>query len=176
MKKIPNWYVITGGPDSGKTTVIKHLSELGYYTVPEYARLFIDKELENGKTLEEIRGDEIKFHIRVVKFKLSLERKTPRNKIVFFDRGLPDSIAYYKFLNVKPSQLIIKMSKNRYKKVFLLDALSYKNDYARNESEKDAQRIHELIKQTYKEFVYEIVTVPVMAIKKRVELILQNIM
>jgi predicted ATPase len=30
-----NWYVITGGPSSGKSTVIQELKDLGYTTAHE---------------------------------------------------------------------------------------------------------------------------------------------
>mgnify|MGYP001585908695 CR=1 FL=1 len=83
--KVPNWYVVTGGPNSGKTTIIEHLSKLNYHIVPEYARLLIDKELFRGKKLEVVRKDEIKFQERVLKGKLSLENKTPKNKVVFLN-------------------------------------------------------------------------------------------
>ena len=64
------WYVITGGPSSGKTTVLKKLAELGYLTYPEAARVFIDGEMAKGKSLKEIRGDEAEFQRKVLKIKI----------------------------------------------------------------------------------------------------------
>lgn len=173
--KVPDWYVITGGPNSGKTTIIEYLSKLGYDAIPEYARLLIKRELEKGRKLEKIRENEIKFQDQILKGKLLLEKKAPRNEIVFLDRGIPDSIAYYRFLNAKFSKKLWEKNKNRYKKIFLLDMLPYKKDYARDESKKDAYRIHYLIKKTYEELGYKIIKVPVMPLEKRVELILRHI-
>ena len=56
-----NWYVITGGPSTGKSKTIDYLAYLGYLIRPEVARILIDDELSKGKTLEEIREDEINF-------------------------------------------------------------------------------------------------------------------
>jgi len=36
-----NWHVITGGPCSGKSTLIDQLANHGFQTVPESARLYI---------------------------------------------------------------------------------------------------------------------------------------
>ena len=37
-----NWYVITGGPSTGKTTTIDLLQKQGYHTTIEHARHYID--------------------------------------------------------------------------------------------------------------------------------------
>lgn len=119
MKKLPksqpkmpknysksNWYVITGGPSSGKTTLIKELSKLGFITCPEAARILIDKGIKNGKSVKEIRGDEAEFQKRVLKMKIEKEKKMPRNKIVFFDRAIPDSIAYYQIFGLDSKKIL----------------------------------------------------------------------
>lgn len=173
--KIPTWYVITGGPNSGKTTTINHLAKLGYHTTPEYARVYMGQELAKGKTIEEIRKDEVKFQVKITKGKIQFEKKAPKNKIVFFDRGLPDSIAYYKFLKIQVPKKLIQLSKNRYKKVFLLDVLPYKKDYARIETEKEAKLIHKIIKLTYKELDYDVIKIPVMSVEERIETIIKNV-
>ena len=50
-----NWYVITGAPCSGKTTLIDQLADLGYNTVPEAGRKYIENELAKGRSLDEVR-------------------------------------------------------------------------------------------------------------------------
>ncbi|MBI2547102.1 MAG: ATP-binding protein [Candidatus Aenigmarchaeota archaeon] len=175
MKKVPNWYVITGGPNSGKTTTIDCLKDMGYHVVPEYTRMMIDKEMARGKTIQEIRGDPKVFQERALKLKLLLEKNAPRNKLIFLDRGLPDTIAYHRFLKLDMPKRLFKMSKNRYKMVFILDLLPYKNDYARTENGQEAKGIHRQIKKIYRELGYKIVRVPVMPVENRVKLILKNL-
>ena len=172
MKKVPNWYVITGGPDSGKTTIINYLKNLGYTTIPEYARMLIEKEAKNGSN---VRKDKGKFQFNVLKGKLRLEKKAPKNKTVFLDRGIPDSIAYYHFLKLKVPMGLDFTSKNRYRKVFVLDMLPYRKDHARRESEKQAHDIHMWIKRIYKGLGYKIIRIPVMSVEDRVKLILKHI-
>lgn len=41
-----NWYIITGGPSTGKSKTIDHLAYLGYLIRPEVSLVFI-----RGKTV-----------------------------------------------------------------------------------------------------------------------------
>lgn len=43
-----NYYVFTGGPGSGKTTVLNLLEDMGYFIVKESARDIIRNQVETG--------------------------------------------------------------------------------------------------------------------------------
>jgi predicted ATPase len=43
--KKTNWYVITCGPSSGKTTTLNILNKKGYNTTIEHARHYLDRNL-----------------------------------------------------------------------------------------------------------------------------------
>ena len=172
-----NWYVITGGPSSGKTTSINELSKLGFHTVPEIARILIDREKDSGKTLDQIRGDELEpdFQERVLKMKIEIENKTPKDKVVFFDRGIPDSIAYYEILGIDPKKLKEFCREKRYKKIFFLEQLPYKKDYARTEDIETVNKISELLFKAYADLEYEIIRIPAMSIEDRIKMILSYV-
>ena len=172
---VPNWYVITGGPSSGKTTTVNELSKLGFHTVPEAARLLIDREMDNGKTLEQIRVDELEFQVRVLEMKIEIEGKAPKDKTVFLDRAIPDSIAYYEFWGSDSKELEELCKERRYNKIFFLEQLPYKNDYARVEDEETANRISELLFKAYANLGYEVIRVPAMSIEDRTEFILSHV-
>lgn len=171
-----NWYVITGGPNSGKTSVINYLAYLSHTIRPEIARIIIDDELSKGKTIKEIRKDEIKFLNEITKLKIRSEECTPKEELVFWDRAIPDDIAYLRYYNADCS-FQLEASKNRlYKGIFLLDMLpNYKADYARIETEETVQNIQEEIYKTYTELGYEVIQVPVISIEERVNKILQHV-
>ena len=56
-RKPTNWYVITGGPCSGKTTTVNMLTAKGYKTTIEHARHYLDTQHRNGKTIEEVKKE-----------------------------------------------------------------------------------------------------------------------
>lgn len=172
--QLTNWYVITGGPSSGKTKVIEYLAFLGFSVIPEAARILIDLERSEGKTLEEIRGNEVEFQKRVLKMKIKRENKLPPRKLIFFERGIPDSIPYLEVAGGKTIQAILASKKRRYKGVFLLEQLPFEKDYARTENGKLAKKINKLLYKTYKDLGHKVTKIPVKPIDKRAKLILKK--
>lgn len=102
MKNNTNWYVITGGPSTGKTTVVNLLSEKGYHTAIEHARHYIDTMAVGGKTVEEIRENKLEFQQGVLKMQIEQEADLDPKETVFLDRAIPDALAYYRFLGYNP--------------------------------------------------------------------------
>lgn len=171
-----NWRVITGGPCSGKTTLLKRLEKKGFHVVYEAARIFIDQEMKKGRTLEQIRNNELSFQREILEMKIRLEKKLPKKEIIFFERGIPDSIAYYKLCgSSKNSYLEKAVHKSFYRKVFLLERLDYKKDYARTEDEKQAKKLELLLEETYRKLRFPMLKVPKMTIDERLKFILNNL-
>lgn len=171
-----NWYVLTGAPSSGKTTTVNALAQRGYKIVPEAARLYIDQELSKGKTIEQIRKDELEFQHQVLNIKLKAERQISYEQITFFDRAIPDSIAYYDLWRVEADNILKQsLRKCSYKKVFLLKAHSFLKDYARVESEEQAKQLEILLQRAYQQLKIPIVLVPVMNVNERIDFILREV-
>lgn len=170
-----NWVVITGGPSSGKSTTLEYLKTKGYLITVEMARVFIDKEIAKGKTLTEVRADEAAFQHKVLQMKIALEERTPLEQLIFFDRGIPDSIAYSKIFERDITPILQASQKRRYKAVFLLEQVPFQQDYARTEDQKKASEISKLLHEAYIELGYEVVRVPLMSIEKRAKFILQKL-
>lgn len=170
-----NWYVVTGGPSSGKTTVLKELSKLGYITYIETARSFIDKEIAKGKSIEEIRSNEAEFQRKVLEMKIEIEKKAPKDKIVFFDRAIPDSIAYYRIYGLNEREVLKFCREKKYKKIFFLEQLPFEKDYARIEDNKTVAKLGKLLKEIYQNLGYKVINIPVMPVKERIQKILSEI-
>ena len=171
-----NWYVITGGPSTGETTVIDMLSKRGYKTTIEHARHYIDSMREEGKSLEEIRENKRQFQLAVLDMQIEQEAELSPIETVFLDRAIPDAMAYYQFLNLDYDEKLLNAIKRvSYKKIFILDRLPFTKDYARTEDEEAQKTIHRLIFEVYNLLSFPVIFVPLLTPNERVNFILKNI-
>ncbi len=171
--------VITGGPGTGKSTVIEELIQLQYTCMPEISRkitldarqkgieqLFLKKPLLFSQLL--LDGRENQF----------FQAEEKNKEIVFFDRGIPDVHGYMNYLGVNyPQNYIEKSMKLRYSYVFMMPPWQkiYITDNERYESFEQSLAIHNHLKRTYLELDYEIIEVPTGTVQKRVNFILNTI-
>jgi len=171
-------HVITGGPGSGKSALIKVLGENGFPTIKEAAKEIIFKEKKRGVPepwLDKFFPD---FQRKIFEEQLRREAEIPLDtKIVFIDRGIPDSLAYYKYKQFKPPQkLLDAVNKCKYEKVFFLKPLPlYRKTKYRVEDEEEAKEISKIIRKTYENLGYHPIIIPAVSIKERVNIILKNI-
>ncbi len=171
-----NWYVITGGPSTGKTTVINMLDKRGYKTTIEHARHYIDTMRLAGETVEEVRNNKRKFQLGVLEMQIAQEGAIKPEDIIFLDRAIPDAMAYYQFLGLDYDKVLIEaMQSVSYRKIFILDRLPLINDYARTENREAQEKIHRLIINVYESLPFPVVFVPVLDPKERTHFILKNI-
>jgi predicted ATPase len=170
---VSGWHVITGAPCSGKTTLLELLGKMGYSTVPEAARIIVDEEIKKGRKNEEMKSDMLSFQRAVLEFKVRSESDMPRDKAIFFDRGIPDSIAYYKLYGYSTREVLKFCGEKRYANIFLLNRLPFQKDYARVENDEIAARIEKLLFEAYTELGYEVVRIPIMPIEERLKMILK---
>ncbi|MGV3632244.1 MAG: AAA family ATPase [Bacteroidota bacterium] len=171
-----NWYVITGGPSSGKTTTVNILHDKGYLTTMEYARHFLDTQRLKGRTIEEVRQNQLEFQHGVLQMQIEQEKEIAPDVQVFLDRAIPDALAYYRYLKLPVDDLLRKALETvSYKKVFIMAPLPLVNDYARLENVEAQQKIHELITEVYEALPFPVIHVPVLPAMERVEFILAKL-
>lgn len=170
-----NWYVITGGPSSGKTTTVNLLRERGYQTTIEHARHYLDTQRAAGHPVTEIRARLREFQLGVLEMQIEQESSLSPDDIVFLDRAVPDAAAYYRFLDLTPDKrLLDALETVSYRKVFILDMLPLVRDYARNEDEAAQHRIHQLLTEVYESLPFPVVHVSAMPAEARVDFIIAN--
>ncbi len=155
--------------------MISRIEQLGYKVVHETARAYINEELNKGRSLDEIKADMFLFEHNIFCRKIEIEALLPDKAIVFLDRAIPDSIAYFKFAGLDPKETEEKSTDIRYRKIFLFDRMQIKHDEVRNENEEDSILIERLIEETYKTLGYEIMRVPVLPVGRRTDFILENL-
>ena len=176
LRKKTNWYVITGGPSSGKTTTVNLLKDRGYITTIEHARHYLDTQRLKGRTVEEVRKNQSEFQLGVLDMQIEQESEISPVVLVFLDRAIPDALAYYRFLNLSVDEKLTQALRTvSYKKVFILDCLPLVKDYARNEDDVAQKKIHELLTEVYESLPFPVIHVPVLPPDERVDFILKNI-
>jgi predicted ATPase len=176
LKKPTNWYVITGGPSSGKTTTVNLLKERGYITTFEHARHYLDTQRLKGKTIEDVKKKQREFQLGVLEMQIEQESQISSDVLVFLDRAIPDAQAYYRFLDLPEDEKLTEALRIvSYKKVFILDCLPLVKDYARTEDVVAQKKIHALLVEVYESLGFPIVQVPVLPPEERVDYILKNL-
>lgn len=170
-----NWCVITGAPSSGKTSVLMELARRGHHVEHEAARSYITDRLEEGLTLEQVRADEAALQTALLKIKLDREHALDSERLIFWDRGMPDSVSYYKLAKLDPSEAIAASKVFHYAHVFIFDRLPLVKDGVRSETEETADWLDAQIEDDYRMLGYEPMRVPVMSIIERADFILENI-
>ncbi len=171
-----NRIVITGGPGFGKSSIIHHLESLDYIVFHEISR----EILEDQKKIE---GDVVPwkdhhaFNEAVFKGRLAqYHAATHSNKLYFFDRGVPDSLAYLLADDkTVPAHFIDEAKTCNYNHtVFITPPWEdiYMKDDQRWEGYDYALKIHHYIEVYYSQLGYQLVEVPQLDVEERVKFIL----
>lgn len=117
------WHVITGAPSCGKTTLINQLAAAGYPTVPEGARLYMESQLAQGRTIAGIRANINELQIGIKDTQVEIERQLTANACLFLDRALPDCLAWHRAFGLDPNTFLRQCFRYRYASVWMLDPL-----------------------------------------------------
>lgn len=171
--------VITGGPGTGKSTVIEKLTQLEFTCMPEISRIITKGAQEKGI-------DQLFLKHPLLFSRLLLEGRIDQYQkaevtlepMVFFDRGIPDVFAYLNYLETDyPENFIDQSLKHRYDKIFMMPPWKgiYKTDNERYESFEQSLVIYEHLILAYKKINYSVVIVPEGSITSRVEFILNSL-
>ena len=174
--RLTKWCVVTGAPCSGKTTLVQALQDHGCRTIPEAARIIIREEMALGKSLHQITAATAQFEQKILRRKQTIEKGLPADQTIIFDRGLPDSIAYFRMAGLSTAEPYRLSRRVRYQKVFFLEPLPFITDGERLENAAQAARLGELIWTAYRELDYAIITVPAVPLGKRVRLVLAHLL
>ena len=171
--------VITGGPGTGKTSVIKSLEKQGFICLPEISRQVTLDARKNGIEqlflTEPLLFSEKLLEGRVLQFH---QATSHTSNLVFLDRGLPDVLAYMNYIGDSyPKSFVETCKKHVYDVVFILPPWEeiYTSDTERYENFEQAIRIHEHLHNTYEQFGYDLTHVPKGSVKQRVDFILNTL-
>lgn len=172
-----NFVVITGGPGSGKSTILNALSKLGYKIVDETARTIIKERLSRGLPPRP-KPDEFAQQIFDIDFKNYINN-IDTSQLVFFDRSFLDSAAMMFEANKTETTSVTEIL-NTYrfsKRVFIAPPWKeiYQNDSERDQSYEDSVEVYRMLHKWYDLNGYALIQIPKCDINGRLHFILDNI-
>jgi predicted ATPase len=170
-----NWYVISGAPCCGKTTLIDQLAARGFKTVPEAGRQYIEQEFSKGRGLEEIRKDKAVFNRCLLDLTLEIEQRLDPDELLFLDRGLAECVSFHRIIGLNPNEILAECTQFQYAAVFVLDRFPLQKDGVRTEDNATSDFLDEWLERDYRTMEYRVVRVPVLSFSDRMEFVLDRL-
>lgn len=164
----PNFFVLTGGPGVGKTTLIRHLAALGERVVEESARAVIREQLAAGGDATPWRNNDAFVAETARRDTAAFDALADETARIFFDRGIMDS---YGANGAIPSAAIIQaVQTRRYNaRVFVAPPWRaiYRIDGERRQSWAEAEATFDRVCERLPILGYEPVVLPMASVERR---------
>ncbi|WP_027034885.1 AAA family ATPase [Mesorhizobium ciceri] len=171
------FFVLTGGPGSGKTTLIEALRHAGFATSVEAGRGIIRDQSAIG-------GPALPWHDRALFAELMLSWEMRSYQIaqeqtgrpVFFDRGVPDTLGYLRLSGLPvPEHIRVAADRFRYNpRVFVAPPWPeiFAQDEERKQTLDEAERTYHALAGVYTQLGYELVPLPLVPVEARLRFVL----
>jgi predicted ATPase len=169
------FFIITGGPGSGKSTLIEALAAEGLRCMPEAGRAIIQEEVASG-------GDALPWADRLAfaerMFQWEIRSWHAAHNVpgpVFFDRGVPDVMGYLNLVGLTVPPHIEQAARTfRYHpRVFVAPPWPaiYTRDTERKQSVEEAESTYRALVDVYSRLGYEPVYLPLASVAERVQFV-----
>ncbi len=172
-------FVITGGPGSGKSTLVEALAGHGICIMPETGRAIIQDQVAIG-------GEALPWSDRraFAELMLSWEMRSYREALrlngpVIFDRGVPDVLGYLRLCNLPVPSHVERAARmfRHHQQVFIAPPWPeiFALDAERKQSFEEAQATYQVMVETYSSLGYSLTPLPRDSVQERVRFVLEAI-
>ena len=171
--------LVTGGPGSGKTSLIEALAAAGHATSPEAGRAIIRRQ-------QAIGGQALPWRDRALFAELMLDceleahaRAEDAIGPIFFDRGAPDVVGYLTLCGLPvPAHIERAAREARYaRQAFIAPVWPeiFVQDAQRRQDLDEAQRTFDAMVEVYPRFGYDLIELPKAPVAERVAFVLSRL-
>ncbi|REA60622.1 hypothetical protein DSL64_13845 [Dyadobacter luteus] len=171
-----NSIIITGGPGSGKSTLIDQLSLKGHHCVPEVSRVLIQEEVANGGSCLPWINLKCFADLVLERMVFDYNCNLQVGAASFFDRGIPDIIAYLQVGGIPVGKNFYQASENyRYHDIVFVGPPwkeIYVNDEERWQTFEESTILHNAIVSIYQKLGYNTIALPKTSVSSRCDFIL----
>ncbi|MER8948014.1 AAA family ATPase [Mesorhizobium sp. M0185] len=169
------FFVLTGGPGPGKTTLIEALKVAGLATSGEAGRSIITTNWAIGaKPALAALFAELMLSWELRSYRIAGEQ----SGLVFFDRGVPDTLGYLRLTGVPvPDHATNAARRFRYaRRVFVAPPWPeiFRQDNERKQTMDEAERTFHALVAVYTELGYELVPLPLAPVETRLRFVLSE--
>ncbi|WP_285019704.1 AAA family ATPase [Novosphingobium sp. fls2-241-R2A-195] len=172
-------HIITGGPGSGKTSLVDALASQGLHRMPEAGRAIIQDQVAIGGTALPW-ADKEAFATLMLAWEMRSFRETvsARGPIVF-DRGIPDVIGFLRLCGLPvPASTLKAAELFRYaSRVFIAPPWPeiFTQDAERKQTLAEAEDTYLAMVDTYSSLGYELVELPLITVPERARFVRDQI-
>jgi len=169
--------VVTGGPGSGKSTLIDAIECAGFRRTLEAGRGIIQDQVAIGGRALRWLDPALFAEMMLVWEMRSYRAAEQQSGTIFFDRGVPDVAGYLRLMKLPVPEHVMKATEifRYHSRVLIAPPWEeiFCQDCERKQDFGEAVRTYEALASTYAELAYQLVELPRASVESRVQFVRQ---